>query len=101
MGGEVIMAGKPYAAIYDAALGVAQGIRRAPVEVGSVVAIGDALRTDIAGAVALGCASLFIARGIHTRELGLDVGDLTAAALSALLAPPAPMPTAVMDRLAW
>jgi ribonucleotide monophosphatase NagD (HAD superfamily) len=70
-----------------------------PVE--SAVAIGDALRTDIAGAVALGCASLFVARGIHTRELGLTENGLTAGAVERLLVPPAPRPSAVIDKLVW
>ncbi len=101
MGGEVRMAGKPYAAIYAAALEVAEGIRRAGTPLSKVMAIGDALRTDVAGAVALGCASLFVARGIHTRELGLAENGLTAAALQTLLMPPAPVPTAVIDKLVW
>ena len=101
MGGEVVMAGKPYPAIYSAAIAVAEGIRREPVDHGAIVAIGDALRTDIAGAVQLGCASLFVARGIHTRELGLAENKVAAADLRRLLAGQPLIPTATIDKLVW
>lgn len=101
MGGEVVMAGKPYPAIYAAAIEVAEGIRRETVDHHEIVAIGDALRTDIAGAVQLGCDSLFVARGIHTRELGLSAAKVVAADMHRLLAGQPLVPTASIDKLVW
>lgn len=101
MGGEVIMAGKPFPAIYEAAIGVAEGIARRAVAPSHVVAIGDALRTDIAGAVQLGCASLFVARGIHARDLGLAENKVAVADLHRLLSGQPLVPTATIDKLTW
>jgi HAD superfamily hydrolase (TIGR01459 family) len=101
LGGTTVYAGKPDRPIYDAALEVAASIRRTQPDLGRVVAIGDALRTDIAGAARLGCASLFVARGIHADELAIADRPLTGEALAALLARSGPVPTAAIDRLAW
>lgn len=61
MGGEVLMAGKPFAPIYDAALDLAGNPART-----KVLAIGDGPETDIKGAVANDLACLFITGGINT-----------------------------------
>ena len=66
-----------------------------------MLAIGDALRTDIAGANALGCNSLFVARGIHTHELGIADRPLHAEGLGRLMATATVKPTAAIDKLAW
>jgi HAD superfamily hydrolase (TIGR01459 family) len=101
LGGPTVYAGKPDRPIYDAALGVAASIRRARTDLSRVLAIGDALRTDIAGATKLGCASLFVARGIHSDELGIADRPLDGVALGELLAKAGPSPTAAIDRLVW
>jgi HAD superfamily hydrolase (TIGR01459 family) len=101
LGGKTIQAGKPYPPIYEAALAIAEGIRKAPPRLDRVVAIGDALRTDVAGAATLGCNSLFVARGIHTHELGIADRPLDEAAMGKLLTGAAPRPTAAIDKLAW
>jgi HAD superfamily hydrolase (TIGR01459 family) len=101
LGGATIYAGKPDRPIYDAALAIAASIRGAEPDLGRVVAIGDALRTDIAGAGRLGCASLFVARGIHADELGIADRPLDGEALAGLLAHAGPAPTAAIDRLVW
>ena len=62
IGGPVIYYGKPYPAIYDAALAAAGRPSRA-------LAIGDALITDLKGAKAAGLAALFIADGLHGEEI--------------------------------
>ncbi len=61
MGGEVLMAGKPFAPIYDAALELAGNPART-----SVLAIGDGPETDIKGAAANDLSCLFITGGINT-----------------------------------
>jgi HAD superfamily hydrolase (TIGR01459 family) len=67
IGGRVLMAGKPFAPIYDLALDkVGRPARH------EVLAIGDGPETDIAGAAASGFAAVFISGGIND---GPDVVD--------------------------
>ena len=65
LGGSVVYAGKPYAPIYDRALAVAEGVRGGPIEKRRVLAIGDGMKTDIAGATRAGLDALFVTGGIH------------------------------------
>ncbi|KXZ41725.1 hypothetical protein GPECTOR_305g833 [Gonium pectorale] len=62
-GGRVVLMGKPAPLIY-AACGQLLGL-----PAGELLAVGDSLEHDIAGACAAGIDSLFIAGGIHAREL--------------------------------
>jgi HAD superfamily hydrolase (TIGR01459 family) len=101
IGGEVLWAGKPHRPVYDAALDVAASMRKADTPLSRVLAIGDALRTDVAGARGIGIDSIFIARGIHTHELGLADGPLTDARLAAFLADAPEHPSAAMEKLVW
>ncbi len=78
IGGSAIYAGKPHAPIYDAALARAASLRGKPVAKSRVLAIGDAMHTDIAGAAAQGLDALFITSGIHRDDLhrpGEALGD--------------------------
>ena len=68
MGGQVIWAGKPHPEAYDAATAAINTHAGRDVPVNRVLAIGDSLRTDLAGGVAYGCDTLFIAQGIHAAE---------------------------------
>jgi len=98
LGGETIYAGKPHPPIYAAALERIAALRGAPVAPGRALAIGDALRTDLAGAAAVGLDALFVADGIHRNELyGPGAAD---DALQRLFAPPAPRPIAAIRALA-
>jgi HAD superfamily hydrolase (TIGR01459 family) len=97
LGGETIYAGKPHRPIYTAALERIAALRGAPVAPARALAIGDALRTDLAGAAAAGLDALFVADGIHRGELyGPDAPD---DALQRLFAPPAPRPVAAIRTL--
>jgi HAD superfamily hydrolase (TIGR01459 family) len=69
LGGETVYAGKPHAPIYAAALAAAGAARGAPVNLARVLAIGDAMRTDIAGAASQGIDALFVTSGIHRDDL--------------------------------
>lgn len=71
LGGKVQYFGKPHAAIYETCLDLL-GI----ADRGRILAVGDSLRTDIAGARAAGIASLLVLGGIHQEEL--TGGDLEA-----------------------
>jgi HAD superfamily hydrolase (TIGR01459 family) len=64
-GGRVRWHGKPFRSVYDTCLGLlAIGDRS------RILAVGDSLRTDIAGAAGAGLDSLLIAGGIHAEEFG-------------------------------
>lgn len=100
LGGEVFWAGKPHASAYASAHRAAERLRGAEVPKSRILAIGDAVRTDLTGAKRAGVDALFIAAGIHREELVRD-GALCTERLALLLAPPAPQPVAVMHHLAW
>ena len=101
MGGEVAQAGKPYAPIYQMALGLSEQARRRPLDLNRVLAIGDALHTDIAGAQAMGLDSLLITTGIHRDELYDQTGEWREDAYARLLAEHGVAPDARMSRLSW
>jgi HAD superfamily hydrolase (TIGR01459 family) len=86
LGGEVRWHGKPYPSVYEACLkllGVTDHRR--------ILAIGDSLRTDIAGANGAGLDSLLIAGGIHAADFsaggGLDLARIAEAAETAGVRP--------------
>ena len=65
LGGPVVYAGKPYGPIYDRALVLAEQARGAPIDKRRVLAIGDGMPTDIAGAERVGLDALLVTGGIH------------------------------------
>ena len=85
MGGTVRYFGKPDPAVYALVL-------RA-LEVRRVLAVGDALRTDVAGAAGAGLPACWVLGGIHAEELGGDQARIEAAARAAGLAPVATVPS--------
>ncbi|HZH10194.1 MAG TPA: TIGR01459 family HAD-type hydrolase [Microvirga sp.] len=101
MGGAVFYAGKPHAPVYEKALAVASDLNHRSIPKNRVLAVGDAIRTDIAGAAGFGIDSLMIARGIHARELGLHEGGLVSDHVQDWVDRQPVMPTAIMDVLAW
>jgi HAD superfamily hydrolase (TIGR01459 family) len=86
-GGRVIQRGKPDAAIY------APTLEMLGVPKNKVVAIGDSLRTDIAGAKAAGVDACWVLSGIHAFE---RLEDAVAEAAEAGLAP-----VAIRPAFAW
>jgi HAD superfamily hydrolase (TIGR01459 family) len=101
LGGRVAMAGKPFAPIYDLALSRAASARGRPVDRASVLAIGDGLATDIAGAQAQELDRLFIAAGIHAAETRGPDGSLSRTAVEDLLDGAELSADFAMDDLAW
>ena len=97
LGGEVAYAGKPYPPIYARARELIAASRGAAVETSRILAIGDGIKTDIAGAAAAGLRAVFIASALH-----FSAGEaLDEATLSRLFAGhPAP-PIAALEGLAW
>ena len=69
MGGQTTVIGKPKAIAYERALAHAATLTGREFERMETLAIGDSMRTDIAGAAGYGLHSLFIAAGIHARDL--------------------------------
>lgn len=67
--GQVFMAGKPHAAIYELALAEAAKLRGGEVDRRRVLCVGDGPRTDLRGANAQGLDVLFVANGIHGQEI--------------------------------
>jgi HAD superfamily hydrolase (TIGR01459 family) len=98
LGGEVIFYGKPHRPIYERAMELAaerrqgQSVRRE-----RVLAIGDSVRTDLAGAHGFGIDCLFVTRGIHSEEFeGID--QLDPASVKELFGHP---PKALIRELMW
>ena len=80
LGGFVHYHGKPHEPIYRMCfeqLGIADRRR--------ILAVGDSLHTDVAGAAQAGIDVLFIAGGIHADELGLAPGETPSVARLARL----------------
>jgi HAD superfamily hydrolase (TIGR01459 family) len=100
LGGAVIYAGKPHRPIYDLALAQSAELRGSDVDLARVLAIGDSVRTDFKGSLALGIDCLFVTAGIHAEELG-DRNDPDLVALQAMFAEAGELPKAVTRRLAW
>lgn len=100
LGGSVAWAGKPYRPAYDLALAAAADARGGrAVEPGKVLVIGDAVRTDLAGARLMGFDSLFIAGGIH-RDETMRGGEVDAVGLAKVLDGLSVQPLAAMGALA-
>ncbi len=97
LGGEVIFYGKPHRPIYERAMVLAgERHNRAP-ELKRVLAIGDSVRTDLAGAHSFGIDCLFVTRGIHAEEFeGID--QLDPASVKELFGHP---PRALTRELKW
>jgi HAD superfamily hydrolase (TIGR01459 family) len=95
LGGKVAYAGKPYLPIYEKALATLEDMRPGGIERAHLLAIGDGVHTDIAGAAAAGVRSVFIASGVHVAS------NLDAATLDKLFPPGGARPIAAMTRLAW
>jgi ribonucleotide monophosphatase NagD (HAD superfamily) len=89
LGGDVRLLGKPDPAIYSPVLEVL-GVKR-----GRVLAVGDSLRTDIAGAAAAGVDACWVLGGIHADEFGGNRALADQAAASFGLTPVAVIPSFV------
>jgi HAD superfamily hydrolase (TIGR01459 family) len=97
LGGEAIFYGKPHRPIYERALALAAERRGHAVQSGRVLAIGDSVRTDLAGAHGFGIDCLFVTRGIHAEEFeGID--QLDPGSVMELFGHP---PRALMRELRW
>lgn len=97
LGGRVRLVGKPDPAIYPRVLRML-GVR----DRARVLAVGDSLRTDVAGAAAAGIPAAWVLGGIHGEELGLAPGEVPDAARIAARAAEARLaPLAALPAFAW
>jgi HAD superfamily hydrolase (TIGR01459 family) len=97
LGGEVVFYGKPHRPIYERAMALAAERRGQAAELRHVLAIGDSVRTDLAGAHGFGIDCLFVTRGIHSEEFeGVD--QLDPASVKELFGHP---PRALIRELRW
>ncbi len=67
--GKVIQGGKPYPPIYQRALKMAETFAGHALSRARVLVIGDAMQTDVKGAIGQSFDSLFIIAGIHRDEI--------------------------------
>ena len=96
LGGKVRWHGKPFRAVYDtcfAALGIADRRR--------ILAVGDSLRTDIAGANGAGIDALLVTGGIHAEEFGLIGGQPDLDRLFEAVAASGHRPRSVIAHFRW
>ncbi|MEN3290465.1 MAG: hypothetical protein V7634_4765 [Bradyrhizobium sp.] len=97
LGGEVIFYGKPHRPIYERAMQLASEHVSHTIAPQRVLAIGDSVRTDLAGAHSFGIDCLFVTRGIHSEEFeGID--QLDPASVKELFGHP---PRALIRELKW
>jgi HAD superfamily hydrolase (TIGR01459 family) len=95
IGGRVRWHGKPHPSVYDSCielLGIADRRR--------LLAIGDSLRTDIAGAAQAGIDSLLIAGGVHAAEFCVG-GKLDLDRVQAAVREAGMNPIGVAERFVW
>ena len=95
MGGATILAGKPYAPVYEMALKLSGRPK------GRVLAIGDAMATDMLGARGQNIDGLFVTNGIHRDVLHRENDVLLPAALKDFLASHDFVPRYAINHLRW
>ncbi|PBB67795.1 TIGR01459 family HAD-type hydrolase [Mesorhizobium sp. WSM4312] len=98
LGGRTLIAGKPYAPIYDLAMKEVAEVLGRPVERSRVLAIGDGMMTDVKGAADNGFDVLYVSGGIHARDYG-NASRPDPAKLGLFLERHGYRPVAVMVRL--
>jgi ribonucleotide monophosphatase NagD (HAD superfamily) len=97
LGGDVIFYGKPHRPIYQRAIALAAQRRNHDIALDRVLAIGDSVRTDVAGAHGFGIDCLFVTRGIHSEEFE-GVNQLDPVSVKELFGHP---PKALIRELKW
>jgi len=101
LGGRVILTGKPHRPIYQRAYEALATIAGRTIEKKRILAVGDGLGTDIAGANAQGLDAVFVADGIHGDGARGASGALDADALEALFEREGRRAVGALERLVW
>jgi HAD superfamily hydrolase (TIGR01459 family) len=100
MGGDVYWAGKPHTSAYGTALKTAEKLRGETIPLSRILAVGDAIRTDLAAARNFGVGAIFVASGIHKHD-AMEHGILSHDKLITLFPPGTPGALAAMTGLRW
>jgi HAD superfamily hydrolase (TIGR01459 family) len=100
LGGEVYWAGKPHPSAYETAHERAEAIRGAAVPKSRILAIGDAIRTDLKAAQGAGVDALFVTSGIHRAET-MTGAAVDPSKLARALGPGSPPTVAATAYLDW
>jgi HAD superfamily hydrolase (TIGR01459 family) len=98
LGGSTIYAGKPHQPVYRKALALAEALRGTRPDLARVKAVGDAIRTDVAGAAGMGLDAILLLDGIHWADVGREDWP---AQFRPWLARQSATPRYVMERLVW
>lgn len=101
LGGVAIMAGKPHAPIYRLALAQTDRALGRAHDRGRILAVGDGMATDVAGAAAQDLSLLFIASGINGEVAAGPDGSLSAAAVEGILSSAGLDAAFATDDLRW
>ena len=101
LGGEVVMAGKPFPPIYAATLAEAERLLGRPLDHSRVLCVGDGLLTDVAGANRAGLPLLFVTEGIHAADMRAAEGGLDPDAARRFLADAGASADHLIAELAW
>jgi HAD superfamily hydrolase (TIGR01459 family) len=97
LGGSVHYVGKPHPAVYQTCLSHLGSVARS-----RILAVGDSLRTDVAGAAGVGVDSLLVLGGIHAEELaGAADSRPDPARLAAACARAGRWPTYAVPAFTW
>jgi HAD superfamily hydrolase (TIGR01459 family) len=97
LGGAVLYVGKPHPAVYRTCLAKLGSVVRS-----RILAVGDSLRTDVAGAAGVGVSSLFVLGGIHAEELAVATDSRPdPAKLAAACAKAGQWPTYAVPAFTW
>ncbi len=96
LGGDVVYGGKPYPRIYELAMQSIEAARGEAADPQRVLALGDGLKTDIAGANGQGIDAVFVAGGGGVHE-----GATSAEGIAETLAKENVSVVAVMEKLQW
>jgi HAD superfamily hydrolase (TIGR01459 family) len=102
LGGTVLYAGKPYQPIYRLAIETLGTCAGRSIGRGEILAIGDGVNTDIAGASAFGIDSVFVASALHVPQRATANEErLDEHELAELFKTSAQRPVAAMRALVW
>ena len=96
LGGEVARHGKPYAGAYETALRHAGGIPRA-----RGLMVGDTFHTDITGGHNAGMGTLWVAGGVHRRDVDDGQGGYDRSRAAALIAGAESKPDHTIFQFSW
>lgn len=100
LGGDSFVVGKPHRIIYERATQILDEITGRPVDRRRILAIGDGMPTDVAGAAGFGFDLLYVSSGIHAGEYG-EAEQPDEQRLIDFLAHHQAAPAAWLPRLVW